>query len=100
MALIRGDVLQNRYRITALLARGGMAAIYRGWHTTLNVPIAILVDSTDSITLLLGRRVFNAFPNRDRLVAGTQVEVVGEIHECHGELTIIPATEKGVKIIK
>jgi serine/threonine protein kinase len=41
MALIRGDILQNRYRITALLARGGMAAIYRGWHTTLDAPIAI-----------------------------------------------------------
>jgi len=41
MALIRGDVLQSRYRITALLARGGMAAIYRGWHTTLDAPIAI-----------------------------------------------------------
>jgi serine/threonine protein kinase len=41
MSLTRGDVLQNRYRITALLARGGMAAIYRGWHTTLNKPIAI-----------------------------------------------------------
>ena len=41
MTLTRGDVLQNRYRITSLLAQGGMAAVYRGWHTTLNVPIAI-----------------------------------------------------------
>ncbi len=41
MPLTRGDILQNRYRITALLARGGMAAIYRGWHTTLNKPLAI-----------------------------------------------------------
>ena len=41
MSLIKGDILQNRYRITSLLAQGGMAAVYRGWHTTLNVPIAI-----------------------------------------------------------
>jgi len=41
MTLTRGDILQNRYRITFLLAQGGMAAVYRGWHTTLNVPIAI-----------------------------------------------------------
>jgi eukaryotic-like serine/threonine-protein kinase len=41
MTLARGDVLQNRYRIVSLLAQGGMAAVYRGWHTTLNVPIAI-----------------------------------------------------------
>lgn len=41
MTLVRGDILQNRYRITSLLAQGGMAAVYRGWHTTLNIPIAI-----------------------------------------------------------
>ena len=41
MPLSKGDILQNRYRITSLLAQGGMACIYRGWHTTLNIPIAI-----------------------------------------------------------
>ncbi|MBN1977429.1 MAG: serine/threonine protein kinase [Anaerolineae bacterium] len=41
MSLVKGDILQNRYRITSLLAQGGMAAVYRGWHTTLNVSIAI-----------------------------------------------------------
>jgi serine/threonine protein kinase len=41
MALNTGDILQNRYRVGSLLNRGGMANIYRGWHLTLSIPIAI-----------------------------------------------------------
>jgi eukaryotic-like serine/threonine-protein kinase len=42
MPLIQGQFLQNnRYRIDAMLAEGGMALIYRGWDTNLSLPVAI-----------------------------------------------------------
>jgi serine/threonine protein kinase len=39
--LSKGTVLQNRYRIVSLLNKGGMGAIYRAWHLSLNMPVAI-----------------------------------------------------------
>jgi formylglycine-generating enzyme required for sulfatase activity/tRNA A-37 threonylcarbamoyl transferase component Bud32 len=39
--LSTGTVLQNRYRIVSLLKKGGMGAIYRAWHLSLNMPVAI-----------------------------------------------------------
>jgi WD40 repeat protein/tRNA A-37 threonylcarbamoyl transferase component Bud32 len=41
MGLTTGQVLQNRYRIVALLGQGGMGAVYRVWDTRLNVPAAL-----------------------------------------------------------
>jgi len=59
-----------------------------------------LTDGTGSITLLLRRDNLDAFPARDQLAAGARVEIVGEIQDYHSELTIIPATERGIRIIK
>jgi DNA/RNA endonuclease YhcR with UshA esterase domain len=59
-----------------------------------------LADNTGNITLILRRDILDAFPDRDQLAEGTRVEVVGEIQERHGELTIIPATEKGIRVIR
>ena len=39
--LTSGTVLQNRYRIVATLAKGGMGAIYRALDTHLNIPVAV-----------------------------------------------------------
>jgi serine/threonine protein kinase len=39
--LSAGMVLQNRYRIVALLGQGGMGAVYRAWDMRLNVPVAL-----------------------------------------------------------
>ncbi|MFN2283398.1 MAG: serine/threonine-protein kinase, partial [Anaerolineae bacterium] len=40
--LREGTVLQqNRYRITHLLGRGGMGAVYAAWHMSLEIPVAI-----------------------------------------------------------
>jgi serine/threonine protein kinase len=36
-----GTILQSRYRIVSLLGQGGMGAVYRAWHLTLNMPLAI-----------------------------------------------------------
>ena len=40
--LREGNILQqNRYRITHLLGRGGMGAVYAAWHLSLEIPVAI-----------------------------------------------------------
>jgi len=41
MALERGSVLNNRYRIDALLGQGGRGAVYLGWDSNLRIPVAI-----------------------------------------------------------
>jgi serine/threonine protein kinase len=41
MALPNGQILEKRYRIENLLARGGMGAIYRAFDTNLNIPVAL-----------------------------------------------------------
>ena len=41
MSLHAGQVLQERYRIDALLGRGGMGAVYRGTDLRFNAPVAI-----------------------------------------------------------
>ncbi len=41
MPLTTGDRLQNRYRIDALLGRGGMGAVYRAWDLRLEKPVAV-----------------------------------------------------------
>ncbi len=41
MALSVDTILENRYRIDRLLSHGGMGAIYQGFDTNLNMPVAI-----------------------------------------------------------
>jgi tetratricopeptide (TPR) repeat protein len=40
-ALVPGDVLQSRYRITAVIGRGGMGEVYAAWDENLRESIAI-----------------------------------------------------------
>lgn len=40
--LSEGTFLQNnRYRVEGALGQGGMGAVYRAWHTSLEIPVAI-----------------------------------------------------------
>jgi serine/threonine-protein kinase len=41
MALANGTILEKRYRVDNMLARGGMGAIYQCFDTNLNIPIAV-----------------------------------------------------------
>ena len=41
MALDVGEVLNNRYRIAALLGQGGMGAVYRAWDLNLKLAVAV-----------------------------------------------------------
>jgi predicted Ser/Thr protein kinase len=41
MTLPEDTILENRYRIDRLLAHGGMGAIYKGYDTNLDIPVAI-----------------------------------------------------------
>src|SRR5918999_4682352 len=38
-----GALLEQRYRVDALLARGGMSSVYRGLDTRLDRPVAIKI---------------------------------------------------------
>lgn len=40
---LAGTLLERRYRVDGLLARGGMSAVYRGSDTRLDRPVAIKV---------------------------------------------------------
>ena len=44
-----GTSLEGRYRIDALIARGGMSVVYRGVDTRLHRPVAIKVMDTSHI---------------------------------------------------
>ncbi|MGS0687259.1 Stk1 family PASTA domain-containing Ser/Thr kinase [Nakamurella sp. GG22] len=48
--LTSGTVLDGRYRVGALIARGGMSMVYRGVDTRLDRPVAIKVMSPQYVT--------------------------------------------------
>jgi RPA family protein len=57
-----------------------------------------LDDGTGAIILLLWQNVYDEIPDAERLAAGVQVGVTGQIEEYRGELEIVPEAD-GVKIV-
>jgi eukaryotic-like serine/threonine-protein kinase len=45
-----GDTIAGKYRVDGVLAVGGMGVVYRGWHLTLEVPIAVKVMRSELAT--------------------------------------------------
>ena len=41
MTLAQGAILHHRYRIVRLVGQGGFGAVYRGWDTALDRPVAV-----------------------------------------------------------
>jgi DNA/RNA endonuclease YhcR with UshA esterase domain len=58
-----------------------------------------LADSTGSIILLVWQNVMEEIPDRYDLVAGSQVQVTGEIDEYRGDLEIIPRVGPSVVVL-
>ncbi|HZO14172.1 MAG TPA: serine/threonine-protein kinase [Polyangiaceae bacterium] len=54
----RGDLLGDRYRLTAPLAEGGMGTVWRAHHTELDVDVAVKVMSAASAAAAAGEKRF------------------------------------------
>ena len=66
--LTSGTVLDGRYRVGALIARGGMSMVYRGVDTRLDRPVAIKVMSPQYVT---DQAFLTRFEREARLAAWT-----------------------------
>ncbi len=84
MALEPGSLLNDRYRIEEVIAKGGMGAIYRAFDVTLNIPVAVKENFLTSeqfarqfrreASLLAGMR----HPNLPRVTDHFSLEGVGQ----------------------
>ncbi len=50
-SLLPGDILDGRYRIDAVIGRGGMSTVYRATHLRLEQPVALKVLSTSALAV-------------------------------------------------
>jgi len=79
---VPGDVVADKYRIEAVLGRGGMSVVYRATHIALEQPVAIKVLSAEA--LLLPEYVVR-LKREARAVSRIRSEHVVRVHDI-GEL--------------
>ncbi len=71
-----GAVIAQRYRIDGVLAEGGMGIIYKGWHLTLDQPIAIKVVRPEYAD---NAEAVSRFLNEARAVAALRAVNVAQV---------------------
>jgi serine/threonine-protein kinase len=79
---VPGDVIASKYRIEAVLGRGGMSVVFRATHLELDQPVAIKVLSAEA--LLLPEYVVR-LKREARAVSRIRSEHVVRVHDI-GEL--------------
>ncbi|MGC4087703.1 MAG: serine/threonine-protein kinase [Polyangiaceae bacterium] len=71
-----GAVIAQRYRVDSILAEGGMGIVYRGWHLTLDQPIAIKVVRPEYVD---NPEAVSRFLNEARAVAALRAVNVAQV---------------------
>lgn len=71
-----GAVIAQRYRIDGVLAEGGMGIVYKGWHLTLDQPIAIKVVRPEYAD---NAEAVSRFLNEARAVAALRAVNVAQV---------------------
>jgi serine/threonine-protein kinase len=71
-----GSVIAQRYRVDGVIAEGGMGIVYRGWHLTLDQPIAIKVVRPEYVD---NPEAASRFLNEARAVAGLRAVNVAQV---------------------
>jgi eukaryotic-like serine/threonine-protein kinase len=71
-----GAVIAQRYRIDSVIAEGGMGIVYRGWHLTLDQPIAIKVVRPEYVD---NPEAVARFLNEARAVAALRAVNVAQV---------------------
>ncbi|MFZ5896159.1 MAG: serine/threonine-protein kinase [Myxococcota bacterium] len=71
-----GAVIAQRYRVDGIIAEGGMGIVYRGWHLTLDQPIAIKVVRPEYVD---NPEAVSRFLNEARAVAALRAVNVAQV---------------------
>jgi serine/threonine-protein kinase len=71
-----GAVIAQRYRVDGIIAEGGMGIVYKGWHLTLDQPIAIKVVRPEYVD---NAEAVSRFLNEARAVAALRAVNVAQV---------------------
>lgn len=71
-----GAVIAQRYRVDDIIAEGGMGIVYKGWHLTLDQPIAIKVVRPEYVD---NAEAVSRFLNEARAVAALRAVNVAQV---------------------
>jgi len=80
----------------ALVEIEGSISRVEGFSSGLRVYVT---DGTGEVQLLLWQNVADRVPDREKLVAGTQVRAIGEVGEYQGTLQVVPRLAFDVEVL-